>query len=190
MKTPVRVTFQDLPASVEATRSVTAQMQELARSFPSIQACRVQVSSAASESEGASLVSVRIDLQVPGGEIAVNPEHARGYARMDLAEAVRAALLGARRQLMEYARVIPDSGPGRRLAERGRIADLAPDRGWGTITTADGRRVEFRRTGVVGSAFDTLRVGEEVRFVEAPGDAGSGAVSVRRVSGRPTRHKR
>jgi cold shock CspA family protein len=56
---------------------------------------------------------------------------------------------------------------------------LFPERGYGFLTTSDGREVYFHQNSVLGNKFKDLKIGTEVRFVEEPGDKGPQASTVR-----------
>jgi cold shock CspA family protein len=52
---------------------------------------------------------------------------------------------------------------------------------YGIIETAEHREIYFHRNSVLGSDFDNLETGCEVRFVETEGDEGPQASSVQTV---------
>jgi cold shock CspA family protein len=61
---------------------------------------------------------------------------------------------------------------------RGRILRLFPYEGYGFLETRDHREVYFHRNSVLNRGFDRLEVGDEVRFVEEPGEKGPQASTV------------
>ena len=63
--------------------------------------------------------------------------------------------------------------------DHGRVTKFLAEKNCGFIETADGREVYFHRDSVLGDAFDALRVGAEVRFVEEMGNKGAQASTVR-----------
>jgi cold shock CspA family protein len=62
--------------------------------------------------------------------------------------------------------------------ERGRVAKLIAEENYGFIESPDGREIYFHRNSVLDGAFDRLKVGAEVRFVEEDGDKGPQASTV------------
>lgn len=62
------------------------------------------------------------------------------------------------------------------------VTKLYADRGYGFLLTGDCREVRFTRAAVLRDEFDELRIGSEVRFSEAAGEAGPDAVAVEMVS--------
>ncbi len=64
----------------------------------------------------------------------------------------------------------------------GTIKKLVADRGFGFITSTDGKDYFFHRTGVEASIdFDRLAGGEKVEFEVEPSPKGPRAVKVRRA---------
>ena len=61
----------------------------------------------------------------------------------------------------------------------GHVTKFIAGKDCGFIETADGREIYFHRDSVLDDAFDALRVGSEVRFVEEMGDKGAQASTVR-----------
>jgi len=60
----------------------------------------------------------------------------------------------------------------------GVVSSVSLDREFGFLRTRDGREVYFHRNSVLEGGFDSLKVGERVRFVEEPGDRGPQASTV------------
>ena len=61
----------------------------------------------------------------------------------------------------------------------GTIRRLMRDRGYGFITTEDGKDIFFHRTALRGLRFDSLREGQSVEFEVETGPKGPRAVEVR-----------
>jgi len=62
---------------------------------------------------------------------------------------------------------------------KGTIKQLMRDRGYGFITTEDGKDIFFHRTGLRGLTFDSLREGQSVEFETEEGPKGPRAVNIR-----------
>lgn len=62
---------------------------------------------------------------------------------------------------------------------KGRITRLMRDRGYGFITTEDGKDIFFHRTALQGLRFDSLEEGQSVEFEVETGPKGPRAVDVR-----------
>ncbi len=62
---------------------------------------------------------------------------------------------------------------------KGTIRRLMGDRGYGFITTEDGKDIFFHRTGLRGLRFDSLKEGQPVEFETEEGPKGPRAVDIR-----------
>jgi CspA family cold shock protein len=62
---------------------------------------------------------------------------------------------------------------------KGTIRRLMRDRGYGFITTEDGKDIFFHRTALQGLRFDSLKEGQSVEFEVEEGSRGSRAVNIR-----------
>jgi len=62
---------------------------------------------------------------------------------------------------------------------KGRIRRLMRDRGYGFITTEDGKDIFFHQTALRGLRFDSLKEGQSVEFEVETGPKGPRAVEVR-----------
>ena len=62
---------------------------------------------------------------------------------------------------------------------KGTIKQLMRDRGYGFITTEDGKDIFFHRTGLRGLTFDSLKEGQPVEFETEEGPKGLRAVNIR-----------
>jgi cold shock CspA family protein len=82
----------------------------------------------------------------------------------------------ARRQLEDYVREIRGDVKLHDLPSHGHVSKLFED--FGFIETPDGREVYFHANSLVGTEFESLEIGQEVRFVEEPGDEGTQATSI------------
>lgn len=62
---------------------------------------------------------------------------------------------------------------------KGTIRRLLKDRGYGFITTEDGKDIFFHRTALRGLRFDSLKEGQSLEFEVEKGSKGPRAVNVR-----------
>lgn len=170
--------MQSSPAIEERVRRLAAKLEDFCDDLMS---CRVVVEAPHRHHRRGNLYHVRVDLTVPGEELVASRDPAKRHAHQDPYAAVRDAFDAARRQLQEYKErqraqnhpPMPDEAP-----PDGRIRELHPDEGYGSIESADGRLLHFERSDVLGD-FTTLDIGAAVNFVEQPGDQGPRATAVR-----------
>ena len=100
MEIPLQVSLHGVAASQGLYELIRDKANKLERYYPRIASCRVVLELAARHKQNGKQYSARIDLKVPGKEIAVTHEHDE-----DVRIALRDAFDAARRQLEDYARV-------------------------------------------------------------------------------------
>lgn len=99
MEIPLQVSLHGVAASDALYAAIRERANKLERFYPRITSCRVVLELAGRHKHKGKQFTVRIDLKVPGHEIAVTREHDE-----DLQVALRDAFDAARRQLEDYAR--------------------------------------------------------------------------------------
>lgn len=197
MEIPARITF----AGVRPSPALEAYIQErvalLEKFYGRIIGCRVHVRMPHRRQQAGQRFQVRIDITVPGGEIAVTHAPTLYGALQDLearrvtkeAElgavhrfarvAVREAFAEAKRRLQAFAERQRGDVKSHEMPGHGEVIDLSPDGMSGFIRSSDGREIYFHRNSVLGNAFGRLREGTRVAFVEEAGDQGPQASTVR-----------
>jgi cold shock CspA family protein/ribosome-associated translation inhibitor RaiA len=181
MQAPLQVAFHN----VEGAESVRALIEEkvawLEKTYDRITHCRVVVESPHRRHRRSNQFLVRIDLTVPGAEIAVNREPTKRDEACDLAVAIRDAFDAARRRLDEHVRRRRQQVKSHEAPPHSRVSRLFPTEGYGFLSTTDGREIYFHHRAVLNGGFGDLQVGSEVAFVEEAGDKGPQASTVRSV---------
>ncbi len=107
MQGPLKITFRDLEPSefIEARiREAAAKLEEVESRITS---CQVTVESRHRRHHKGNLFNVRIDLVVPGVEIAVTRDPEQNHAHEDVYVAIRDAFNAARRQLLDAVKRKP-----------------------------------------------------------------------------------
>lgn len=104
MKLNPQITYRDVQHSPALDRSIRASVRRLDRYHPAILGCRVAVESPHRRQRKGRRYRVRIDLTVPGKELAVGHHSEMSPAHEDLAVALRDAFRAARRELQDHAR--------------------------------------------------------------------------------------
>lgn len=99
MKTPLQITFRDIPHSDALDAHIRDRAQKLDQVFGDIISCRVVVEQPARHQQQGKPFNIHIDLGVPGSEIVVDRQ-----ANEDIYVALRDAFDAAKRQLEDYAR--------------------------------------------------------------------------------------
>lgn len=184
MQLPVQISFRGMEPSEAVEAKIRERTAKLDRFYDRIMSCRVVVESPHRRHHQGKLFHVRVDLTVPGGELAVTREPAEHHAYEDVFVAIRDAFDAAQRQLEDYARRQRGDLKTHEEPPSGRVSKLFPDEGYGFIETASGTEVYFHRNSVLDNAFARLEVGSDVEFVEEQGEKGPQASTVRVIDKR------
>jgi len=99
MKTPLQITFRDMPPSDALETHIREKAQKLEQLFADIVSCRVVVEQPAKHQQQSKPFNIHIDLGVPGKEIVVDRQE-----NEDAYIALRDAFDAGKRQLGDYAR--------------------------------------------------------------------------------------
>ena len=183
MQLPVQVTFRYMEPSEAIEARVRERADELDRFYGRIMGCRVVVEAPHRRHHQGKLYHVRIDLTVPGGELAVTRAPGQHHAHEDVYVAIRDAFDAARRQLEDYGRRQRGSVKAHLPSPRGQVSQLFTEDGHGFITATDGTEIYFHRNSVLNDAFERLRIGMEVEFSPEEGEKGPQASTVRLLHG-------
>jgi cold shock CspA family protein len=205
MKAQMQVTFRNMKPSKVVEDWILAEAAKLEGLYGSLMGCRVVVESPHRHHKKGSLYHIRIDLTVPGGEIVVKREPSltararhlgvgavkkQGEVRIPhkhLQQAINDAFKAAGRRLQDYARRQRGDIKRPTALPEGRVSRVLRDKGYGFLTSDDGREIYFHKNSVLGGAFPKLTVGAAVRFVEEVGEEGPQASTVRIVPRRGIR---
>jgi cold shock CspA family protein/ribosome-associated translation inhibitor RaiA len=178
MQLPLQVTFRHVDPSPALESRIRELAARLERYSDQVMGCQVTVEAPHRHGHQGALYDVRIDITVPDREIAIHRAHPRDHSHEDPYVALRDAFRAARRKLQDYERRRYLKVKHHEEVPRGRISELDPAGGYGRIETPEGRLVYFHSHSVLGRPFDELRVGDQVRFAEEPGDRGPQASTV------------
>jgi len=99
MEIPLQISLHGIAQSDALYRAIREKAEKLERYYDHIISCRVVIELGARHKRKGKQFNVRIDLKVPGGEIAVTHEHDE-----EVQVALRDAFDAARRRLEDYVR--------------------------------------------------------------------------------------
>jgi ribosome-associated translation inhibitor RaiA/cold shock CspA family protein len=174
MQFPLQITFRHMDTSDAVTARIRQRAEELKRFFDRIISCRVVVECRHPRHLQGNLFRVRVDLKVPGREIAVGRDPAVHHSHEDVYVAVRDAFDTTRRLLEDYVREARGDVKLHAVPDHGKIARLFPEQNCGFILSADGTEIYFHRNSVTNGGFDKLEVGDQVRFVAQHDESAQG----------------
>jgi len=161
MQIPLQITFRNFPRSEAVEARIRAKAVKLEEFDPRIVSCHVVVEELDRHHHQGKQFTVRLDIRVPGHEVAVDRAH-----HEDVYVALRDAFDAAGRQLEEVVRTRRREVKAHDVPQHGTVARVFPDEGYGFIETVDGREFYFSRDNVVEPSFDRLEPGTVVQFVE------------------------
>jgi cold shock CspA family protein/ribosome-associated translation inhibitor RaiA len=181
MQLPLQISFRHMEPSEEIEALVREKSAKLDQFADHIMSCRVVVEPAGKHHLHGNLYEVHLDITLPGGEVVVTREPGQHTESEDIAVAIRDAFDSARRQLEDYVRRQRGAVKAHETVPHARVGKLFSDEGYGFLETPDGRQVYFHRHSVVNARLEDLTIGTEVTFVEAPGEKGPQASTVKVV---------
>lgn len=167
---PLQITALNMELTEVIKADIREHAEKLDTYYGKIMSCRVTVESLPLR----SLYNVRIDMTVPGKELVVKRD-----PNTDLYLSIRDAFHDARRELEDFARLQRGDVKHHEEPPQARISALLPDKGYGFLTTLDGREIYFHEHSVQNRKFNQLEIGMKVRFGEEMGEKGPQATYVR-----------
>jgi cold shock CspA family protein len=185
MPMQLQITARGLSLSAGEEATVRREAAKLEQFYRRIMWCRVLMEAEHRYPGGGSIAyGARVDLTVPGGELVVTRR-----THEQLLTAIQLAFDAAQRQLEDYSRRQRGAVKTPEVQPHGRVSKLLPYEGYGFLATSDGREVYFHRNSVLHGGFDSLEIGDDVRFEEAEGIEGLQASTVAPV-GKGRRRRR
>ncbi len=182
MQVPLQVTFEHIAHVDYIEQRVRQEAEKLEQFFDRITSVRVVIGRPQHRHHKGDTYSVRLHLTVPGAaDIAISRDPAATGRHEDVQVTITDAFDAARRQLQDLVRKRQGHVKVHEPQPHGTIRSLVAERDHGFITSADGREIYFHRNSVADDEFDSLELGQEVRFAESVGDKGPQATFVRPV---------
>ncbi|MFO0996085.1 MAG: ribosome-associated translation inhibitor RaiA [Alphaproteobacteria bacterium] len=178
MQVPLQITFRGLDPSDAIRAKIEERVERLERFHGRITGCRVVVEASDKHRHKGHLYNVRVDVTVPGSEVATNRAPAKAQDHQDVYVAIRDAFDATERRLEDHLRRVRGDTKTHEAQPHGRVIKLFPEREYGFIESSDGREVYFHRNAVTDDAYDRLSVGTTVRFTEIAGEEGAVASTV------------
>lgn len=178
MDIPPKITFRNMEPSHAIDARIRQRVEKLEQMYGHLIGCQVAIEAPHRHQQQGKLYRVRVHAILPRVEVVAGRDPADHHAHEDVYVALRDAFDAVERRLEDYAR--RQRGAVKAHAEHplAQIARLFREKGYGFLSTRDGREIYFHRNSVHGSRFDELELGESVRFVEGEGDEGPQATVV------------
>lgn len=174
MKLDLQITARNFELTELIREQIKEKAEKLDSFYSRIMRCRVVVEVPHRHKHKGILYDVHIYMTVPGGELVIKRE-----PHEDIFVTIRNAFDAARRQLEDYSRKQRGDTKQREETPTATISAIFPDKGYGFITTSNGREIYFHENSVLNNDFKRLKIGAEVHFAEEQGEKGPQASTVR-----------
>lgn len=183
MQTPLEIAFIDTKPSPAVEARIRERAERLERHYGGITSCHVYVAEPHRHHRKGNLYEVRIEIRVPGTELATSDRPGNVFAHEDVYVALRDAFDAIERQLEKWKHVARGDVKTHDAPLQGRVVELHPAEDYGKIATNVGGLVYFHRNSVVDGQFDALALDDPVELVVAYGESDQGpqASTVRRI---------
>jgi ribosomal subunit interface protein len=178
MQLPLQLSFHELPHSDAIELHVRKRAAKLDRLFDRITSCRVAVEIPHRRHLHGKRYRVRIDLTLPGHEIAISRDPPADAKLEDMHAAIDGAFDEAERRIEDCADKLRGKVKRTAGSERGRVAKLFRESGYGFIESHDGVEIYFHENSVLHGRFGKLEIGDEVRYAVEDGEKGPQASTV------------
>lgn len=184
METPLQVSFKNMDRSESVEMSIQKKVAKLERVYDGVTSCHVYVEAPHKHHRKGNHYEVRIEVHVPGTDLAVSNRPGDVNTHEDLHIALRDAFNAIERQLKRRRRKITGEIKTHEGALQGRIAEINHEQEYGQIIAADGQLVYFHKNSVVDGNFSDLKQRDPVELVvqTRESDIGPQASTVRPIS--------
>jgi ribosome-associated translation inhibitor RaiA len=190
MTLSVQVTFHGVPHSESLEQYVRTRADKLETLAARMTGCDVALEMPHRHARHGEHYRVRVNVTLPRGQVVVarSPDEARGYE--DMYAAIDSAFDDAGRRVQDFIRRQRGDVKPHERSRHGKVTKLYGYEGYGFLTTAEGDELYFHRNSVLDAAFDRLKIGDRVRFVEDDGGPSPHASTVALTSpARPPRNE-
>ena len=174
MQLELQITARNFELTDPMRENIHERAEKLDSVYDHIMRCRVVVEVPHRHKHKGILYNVHIYMTVPGGELAIKRE-----PNEDIYVAIRDSFDAARRQLEDYARKQRGDTKHHEEIPHARISAIFSDKGYGFLSTSDGREIYFHENSVLNDNFKHLQIGTEVHFSEEQGEKGPHASTVK-----------
>ena len=182
MQVPVEIAFRHCEPLGEIRSEAAKQVRRSEKFSPRITSCHVIVTGPETRHRRGGLFEVELRIAMPEhNDVVVDTLHGDAPQREHALVAIRYAFDAAVRQIEDVAREMRDQVKEHVDTDRCRVTKFFAREDYGFIESADGREIYFHRNAVIDGAFDRLKVGSEVAFVEEAGEKGAQASTVRLI---------
>lgn len=178
MQTPVQIDFKGFEGSGAQQAAISERLAELERMFGGIIAGRVMVKAPEKHHRKGGPFEITIRLKLPNGrevDVSRAPSADERYSNFQFA--LGDAFRRAQRQLRDQVELLQREVKTPAEQPIGKVSRLFDDHGF--LETSEGLEIYFHRNSVLNGGFAKLEAGTRVSFVEALGEKGPQASTVK-----------
>jgi cold shock CspA family protein/ribosome-associated translation inhibitor RaiA len=180
MQLPVEISYRGVEKSGELDALIRSKAARLDRFCDHISRCDIAIEQPNQQQRSGNPFRVRINLTVPPGhELVADEKQMEHEMHEPLTKIINDAFKTMERQLKDLVERQRHEVKTH-LEPRALITKLFAD--YGFITDGGGVDVYFHRNAIVGTSFEKLKIGAEVRFDLSHGEMGPQASTVHVVS--------
>jgi cold shock CspA family protein/ribosome-associated translation inhibitor RaiA len=180
MQTPLQVDFQGVPKTPQIKDAIEKHVAQLEQRYGRVTSCRVALRAPGGHHQNGGLYEVNIQLALPNGrEVNIGRTAPADERHADLTFAINDAFKRARRRLQDNVRRLQGVVKQHDGPPTATVARLDPSGEFGFLQTGDGREIYFHRNSVLDAGFARRKVGARGSFVEAAGEKGPQASTVK-----------
>jgi cold shock CspA family protein len=180
MDQPLEIVFRNMRPSKEIEAEIRMRVAKLEKIFQKVVSCRVAIELPNKREKTDDIPNVSVELHVPGKTLVVRREHhaKERHQKPNVTTALHDAFEAAALKLKDYKERLQRDVKDHPSPLRARISNLRRDRDFGFLTTSEGKELYFHKNSVMNGAFEMLKDGDVVQYVEGAGDTGPTASKV------------
>ncbi|OGT46050.1 MAG: ribosomal subunit interface protein [Gammaproteobacteria bacterium RIFCSPHIGHO2_12_FULL_38_11] len=175
MQVPTQITMRGLPHSEAVKAHIEEKVTKLQQFYDHMISCHVVIEFENKNQNRGNLHNTHITITVPGKELVTTHNEAE-----DMYVSIRDAFEDMTRQVEHYVEKLKQ-GTGQQSMLSGKIVRLFHGDGFGFIEGLDGTEFYFNANHVTHPAFDKLKIGMKVHFIQEAGHDGPQAHRVKAI---------
>lgn len=178
MKFPLQIQFKDIEKSDLFYNAIWDHVDRLEKFYDRIVSCHVVVSQPHRHKTQGNIYHIQVRLYLPGEDVFISTEPEKNAAHEDFNIALRDVFDVTRKRLEDYVRKMRGFVKEKQVQSSGKVLRIFSGDRFGFIVTPDNREIYFHENSVLNHRFDSLQIGDEVRFSEEMGEKGPQVTSM------------
>lgn len=159
MSIPLEITIRDIEKTEAIEKRINDKAEKMSQYYDRIESGKIVVELYQNHQHQGKLYNVTIEIIVPGKQLVVNKQ-----PNEDLYVAIRDSFQAMYRMIESYAQKMRGDKKSHSDLKSGSVERLFTD--YGFIKTSEGLEYYFHESNVQHAAFDKLKIGSLVSFIE------------------------